>query len=129
MVTQAREAVIFELTDCLARRETARALRIVHHLLDDESEPLFILSMLARQVRILMQVGGLRSRRLGQQEIVSRLGLHPFVVEKALAQVGAFTMEQLQAAQRRIVSADWAIKTGEIEPPLALDMLVVDLSR
>jgi DNA polymerase-3 subunit delta len=129
LVSQAREAVIFELTDCLARRETARALRIVHHLLDDGSEPLFVLSMLARQIRILMQVGGLRSQRLGQQEIVSRLGLHPFVVEKALAQVGAFSMEQLQAAHRRILSADWAIKTGEIEPPLALDMLVVDLSR
>lgn len=129
LVSQAREAVIFELTDCLARRETARALRIVHHLFEDGKEPLFVLSMLARQIRILMQVWGLRSQGLGQHEIASRLGLHPFVVEKALAQVGAFSMEQLQAAHRRIVSADWTIKTGEIEPPLALDMLVVDLSR
>ncbi|HNS52013.1 MAG TPA: DNA polymerase III subunit delta [Anaerolineae bacterium] len=129
LVSQAREAVIFDLTDCLARRETASALRITHHLLDDGAEPLYVISMLARQVRILIQVGGLRSERLSRDQIVARLGLHPYAVDKALAQAGSFSTEQLQAAHHRIVSADWAIKTGEIEPPLALDLLVVDLSR
>ena len=129
LVSQAREAVIFELTDCLGRRETARALRLVHHLIEDGAEPLYILSMLARQIRILIQVGQLHSEHVSQEEIVRRLGLHHFVVEKALLQVGSFTMAQLETAHSRLVSADWAIKTGEIEPPLALDLLVIELSH
>jgi len=129
LVSQAREAVIFELTDSLGQHETGRALRLVHQLIDDAVEPLHILSMLARQIRILIQVGQLRSERLSQEEIIRRLGLHPFVVEKALLQAGSFSMAQLESAHSRLVSADWAIKTGEIEPPLALDLLVIELSR
>ncbi len=114
LVSQAREAVIFELTDCLGRHETGRALRLVHQLIEDGAEPLYILGMLARQIRILIQVGQLRSERLSQEEIIRRLGLHRFVVEKASLQAGAFSMAQLESAHSRLVSADWAIKTGEI---------------
>lgn len=129
LVSQARDAVIFELTDCLGRRETGRALQIVHQLQDDREEPLYILAMLARQIRILIQVGQLRADGLGQQETIGRLGLHPFVVEKAWAQVGRFSMAQLEAAHSRLLAADWAIKQGQMEPSLALDLLVIELSR
>jgi DNA polymerase-3 subunit delta len=129
LVSQAREAVIFELTDCMSRHETATALRLLHRLLEEQEEPPYLLSMLSRQIRILMQVGQLRSERLSRDDITRRLGLHPFVVEKALAQAGSFSMAQLEAAHSRLVETDWAIKTGEIEPPLALDLLVVALSQ
>ena len=130
LVSQAREAVIFELTDCLGQHETGRALPPGPPA-DGRSgaEPLYILGMLARQIRILIQVGQLRSERLGQEEIIRHLGLHRFVVEKASLQAGAFSMAQLESEHSRLVSADWAIKTGEIEPPLALDLLVIELSQ
>jgi len=129
LVSQAREADIFKLTDCIGRHETDRALQILHGLVDDGRDPLYILSMLARQVRILIQVGELRSGSMAQEEIAKRAGLHPYVVEKALAQVGNFSMAQLEAAHSRLVSTDWAIKTGEIEPALALDLLVIALGE
>jgi DNA polymerase III subunit delta len=129
LVSQAREASMFDLVDCVGRRQTDRALNLLHHLLDDGEAPLYLLAMLARQIRILIQVSELRATGLSQPEIVGRLKLHPYVVEKGLAQAGNFNMAQLEAAHQRLVDADWSIKTGRIDEILALDLLVTDLTR
>jgi DNA polymerase-3 subunit delta len=128
LVSRARETNIFDLVECVGRREADRALRLLHRMLDEEAAPLYLLTMLARQIRILIQVSELRDQGLGQKEIASRLKLHPYVVEKGMIQARNFTMAQLEAAHHRLVEADWAIKTGRSEDVLSLDMLVAALT-
>jgi DNA polymerase-3 subunit delta len=127
LVSRAREESVFDLVDCIGRRQTDQALRLVHHMLEDEAEPLQILGMIGRQVRILIEVSELRAQGLAPPEIAARLKLHPFPVSKALDQVKNFQMAQLEAAHERVVETDWAIKTGRLEDRLALDLLVVNL--
>lgn len=129
LVSRAREASIFELVDCLGRRTPGRALHLLQELLDDGKAPLYVLSMLVRQIRILIQVSELRDRGLTEQQMAKSLGLHPYAVQKAKAQSHQFDMQRLEAAHDRLVQTDWAIKTGEIEDTLALHLLVVDLTR
>jgi len=129
LVSRARETSIFDLVDCVGRRETARALQWLHYLLEEGEHPLQVLTMLARQVRILIQVSELRKQGLVPPEIASQLALHPYVVGKAIDQALKFDTAQLEAAHRRLVETDWAIKTGKMEETLALDLLVVDMSH
>lgn len=129
LVSHARETSIFDLVDCVGRRQTDRALRLLHRLLEDGEAPLYLLAMLARQIRILIQVAELQDRGLAPREIARHLSLHPYVVEKGLAQARNFDLPQLESAHERLVRTDWAIKTGETEDVLALDMLVVALTR
>lgn len=127
LVSRAREESIFELVDCVGRRQTDRALQLLHHMLEDEGEPLQILGMIGRQVRILIEVAELGGRGLVSSEIAAQLKLHPYVTSKAVEQARNFQMSQLEAAHERLVETDWAIKTGKLEPELALDLLVVRL--
>ena len=129
LVSRSRETSIFDLVDCVGRRETGRALRLLHHLLDEGEMPLYLLAMLARQVRILIQVSELGAQGLTQDEMVKRLKLHSYVVKKGVAQARNFKMSQLEEAHQRLVETDWSIKRGDAEPVVALDMLVVDLTR
>jgi DNA polymerase-3 subunit delta len=129
LVSRAREASAFELVDCVGRRQTDSALRLLHRLLDEGEAPLYLLAMLARQIRILIQVSELHAKGLLQPEIANRLKLHPYVVEKGLAQSTNFTMAQLEAAHEHLVTTDWSIKTGQVDEILALDLLVTDLTR
>jgi DNA polymerase-3 subunit delta len=126
LVSLAREAEIFDLVDCVGRRETDWAMRVLHRMLEEGAEPLYLL---ARQVRILIQVSELSEQRLPQPEIARRIKQHPFVVKKGLSQARNFRPDQLTAAHQCLVDTDWKIKTGELEPVLALDMLVVSLTR
>jgi DNA polymerase-3 subunit delta len=129
LVSRARETNIFDLVDCVGRRETARALQWLHYLLEQGEHPLQILTMLARQVRILIQVSELRKQGLVLPGIASQLALHPYVAGKVIDQAQKFDMTQLEAAHQRLVETDWAIKTGKMEETLALDLLVVGLGQ
>jgi DNA polymerase-3 subunit delta len=129
LVSRARETSIFDLVDCVGRRETDRALRLLHRMLDDGAHPLYLLTMLARQVRILIQLKELQAQGLARQEMANRLKLHPYVVEKGSAQARNFEMAELEAAHERLVETDFAIKTGAMEDVLALDTLVVELTQ
>nr|NIV36455.1 DNA polymerase III subunit delta [Anaerolineae bacterium] len=129
LVSLAREASVFDLVDYVGRREADKALRLLHRLLDEGEPPLRLLSMLTRQVRILIQVSELNSSRMTQEQIAKRLKLHPYVVKKGLAQAPNFAMSQLEKAYALLVDTDWQIKTGEMEGELALDLLVVSLTR
>jgi DNA polymerase-3 subunit delta len=129
LVSRARETSIFDLVDCVGRRQTGPALKLLHRMLDEGEPALYLLAMLARQVRILIQVKELADRGRNQGEIASDLHMHPFVVKKGLQQARNFEMSQLEAAHEKLVEADWAIKTGQAEDVLALDALVVALTR
>ena len=129
LVSLAREASVFDLVDYVGRREADKALRLLHRLLDEGEPPLRLLSMLTRQMRILIQVSELQSSRMTQEQIAKQLKLHPYVVKKGLAQAHNFAMGQLEKAYALLVETDWLIKTGEMEDELALDLLVVSLTR
>jgi DNA polymerase-3 subunit delta len=129
LTSRTREADVFELVDCVGRRQVDEALRQLHQLLDENEPPLRLLAMLARQIRILIQVSELRAQRMSQSQIAKQLKLHPYVVKKGAAQALNFTMDQLERAHSLVVDTDWKIKTGAMEDVLALDMLVVALAR
>jgi DNA polymerase-3 subunit delta len=129
LVSRARESSVFDLVDHVGRREADKALRLLHRLLDEGEPPLRLMAMLARQVRILIQVSELQASRMTQDQIAKRLKLHPYVVKKGLAQAHNFDMRQLEKAHALLVETDWMIKTGDMEGVLALDMLVVSLTR
>jgi DNA polymerase-3 subunit delta len=129
LVSRAREADIFDLVDCVGRRQTDRALTLLHRMLDDRQAPLYLLAMLARQIRILIQVTELQEQGFTQREVARRLKLHPYVVEKGLAQARNFDLTQLERAHEQLVQADWSIKTGEGRDVLVLDMLLVALTH
>lgn len=129
LVSYVQEANIFEMVDALGRRNGQRALTLLHKLLEDGHPPLALLGMIVRQFRIMLQIKELEQRGVSRSEIGSRLSLHPYVVEKGGRQARNFSMKQLEQIYDKLVKTDWDIKTGRLNPVLALDTLVVGLSR
>lgn len=128
LVSEVREANIFDMVDALGQRNGEAASRLLHRRLEGGDHPLALLGMMARQTRILIQVKELNQEGLNREAIARQLGLHPFVVRKALAQERNFTMEQLESIHRRLLETDVAIKRGQMDPILALDMLIAGLA-
>jgi len=128
LVSYVQEANVFEMVDALGQRDAQRAAKLLHQLLDAGEHPLGLLGMIVRQFRILIQVKELSERGLSQQKMAARLKLHPFVVKKTSRQAMNFSTEQLETIYRRLLETDVAIKTGQMDAVLALDMLVVGLS-
>jgi DNA polymerase-3 subunit delta len=127
MVPYAGTANVFVMVDAIGRRDGRAALHMLHKLLDEGAAPLYLLSMIVRQFRILIQVKDLSSQGLAASTIAKQAGLHPFVAEKAGRQAMNFSMGQLEMIYARLLETDLAIKTGQTEEVLALDTLVAAL--
>jgi DNA polymerase III subunit delta len=120
--------VIFQMVDAVGQRDGRRALSYLHRLLDVGEHPLGIFGMVVRQFRLLIQIRWLIDQRHTQQQITSRIKLHPYVVKKVCAQADRFTPTQLREAYRLLAEQDLAIKRGGIPADMALDVLVAQLT-
>jgi DNA polymerase-3 subunit delta len=122
---QVQEARIFDLTDALAQRNRKQALDLLHELLVDGEPPLRLISTITSQIRTLLLAKELSQKGMRAAQIASTIGVAPFVAEKALRQVGKFSMAQLEQAYRQLLATDAALKRSRMTPEMALDLLVV----
>jgi DNA polymerase-3 subunit delta len=128
MVADAREIKVWALTDALAARNRDTAIGALHQMLDDGEAPPMLLAVIARQFRSLVAIKEMADERLSPEAIAGQMKLHPYVVQKSLASARGFSYERLDAIYHRLLETDLAIKTGRLEPDLALDLLVLDLT-
>ncbi len=129
LVAQVQEQSIFELVDAIGQRKTALAIELLHDQLRHNAEPLYLLAMIVRQFRLLLQVRDLAARGVSVDQIREQLKLHPFVVKKVFDQARNFSVEQLEAIYRQLLETDIAIKTSRGDPTVLLDVLVVEFTK
>ncbi len=121
------EAVIFDLVDAIGQRRGPQAMRELHKLLATE-QPLYVLSMITRQYRLLLLAKELLNARAGVDEVAAALKLHSYPTGKICTQARNFNLEELERIYRRLLDYDTGIKTGQIEAAAALDTLVGSLT-
>ncbi len=127
MVSQVREASIFEAVDAMIEGRPQVALRLLAQLRDDGREPLYIIAMVERQLRLLALARDASERRLPQNELKRALGTSSdFVVRKTMEQARRHSREDIAWRYDRLLEADLSIKQGRVDPGLALELLVGD---
>jgi DNA polymerase-3 subunit delta len=125
------EANMFEMVDALGMGRGDVAARLAHRMIEQTGDIFPLYGMIIRQFRNLLLVkehlgsGGSRDKNV----IGQALGIHPFAADKLSGQSRAFTLEQLERIYRQLLDYDVKIKTGGIDPVLAVDMLIAALAR
>jgi len=124
----AREESIFVLVDSVLEGRIKDVQFMLHRMLKYGTAPQQILTMIDRQLAIILRVKELSNG--SQQEIREKLGLHPrYPIDKTLRQARSFTIPRLRRAFHCLLDTDVAIKTGKYESDLALDLLIIDLCK
>ena len=118
---------IFLTIDALASKNKVQALNFLHKHIESGENPLYLLSMIGYQFKNLLIVKELIDQHKPYAMIVSKSGLHPFVVKKSYYMCSQFSMADLKKIYQKIFQVDSDIKSGRIEPETALDMLVAEI--
>ncbi len=125
MVSQVREASIFVAVDAMIDGRPTVALRLLHQLKEDGREAPYIIGMVERQLRLLALARDAIDQGVAADEIGGRLGVSSdFVVRKTLEQARRHPLPDIVWRYNRLLEADLAIKQGQLEPELALELLV-----
>lgn len=128
LVTYAREVSIFAAVDAVVEGKPQEALRLVRRILDGGVTPARLLSLLARQVRLLVLAKDHIANGVPRAELGGRLRLKGYPLSKTLAQEPMFTERELVQMHHRLLEADLSVKTGASEEEEALDLLIAELA-
>jgi DNA polymerase-3 subunit delta len=128
VVSYSRDASVFAMVDALIEAKAARAALLLHQLLQEVDTAPYLLVMITRQLRLLVQAKDLRQQGLSSAEIKARLELtSDYVLKKALEQGGRYSMGRLEQIYRKLLETDLSIKRGLWSGELALDILITEL--
>lgn len=126
-IVTAQESV-FDFVDALASGDGHSAQRRLYRLLERE-EPFSLWGMVIRQFRLLLLAREVLDAGGDKDEVTKALRVHSFVGEKTTGQARRFNLQALEKIYRRLLEFDEGVKTGQFTLELALDILVVDLTK
>jgi DNA polymerase-3 subunit delta len=130
LVSAAREVNVFAMVDAVVERRAPAALRLLRQQVAEGAQGGYLLAMVVRQYRLIIQAKELSQSGITTPEIGQRLGIGSnFVLQRVLDQADRYTLSRLKAAYRRLLEADESVKRGRYNEELALELLVHDRAR
>ncbi|WP_099187366.1 DNA polymerase III subunit delta [Tepidibacter mesophilus] len=115
---------IFKLIDFIGNKNASEAIKIFNDMIVKGESPLMILSMISRQFKIIMQSKLLNGKGDTEHVIAKSLGIHPYVIKKALIQSKKFDNTSIIRLQNELLEADYSIKSGLKKDILALEIII-----
>lgn len=129
LVSDASEALIWDLTDALSQRNGRRAMQSLYELRKGDANAFYLLTMIARQYRIMLKVkAAMRRGGSSEYDVAKLIDEKPYSVKKAMAQMNNYSLQELIAIMDRLLEADYAMKTGA-DPETEIDVLMAELTR
>ncbi len=120
----AAQADIFALVDAIGQQQGKTAAILMRRKLEAGDEPLYLLGMITRQIRLLIQVREKLDQGYRLDQVADTVGLHPYVADKLGRQALNYSLPRLDNLHRQLLDTDVAIKSSLIDPGVALDLLV-----
>ena len=121
------EAVIFTMTDHIAKKEYNAALSVLSELLSDKNnEPIAMLAMLGQQMRRLYAARLAVDRRLGADYVMEVCSLrYDYLATRLMASARGFTPGQLRRAVELCAETDYQMKSSSADDAELLKEVVV----
>ena len=128
LVSDASEALIWDMTDALSQRNTRNAIHSLYELRRGDVNPFYLLTMITRQYRIMIKVKEAMRHGGNEFDVAGRIGEKPYSAKKAMAQANKYSFQELETVMDRLLTADYAMKTGT-DPETEIDLLIAELTR
>lgn len=118
---------IFALTDALSSKNKAQALKLLEEQYAAGLSDEYLIAMLIRQFKILLQIRTTIDNNLSPSETASLLKLHPYVIKKGLTQARNFSADLLKNYLNQLIRLDFSNKNGLSEIKTELMLLISSL--
>jgi len=121
------EENIFALTDALVSKNNSLALRLFEEQLAAGLSEEYILNMLQRQIKLMLEIKKLQISNLNKEkDIATALKVHPFVAKKSLQQSKNFSQLELENYWQSLLELDFNNKRGQADIKSELYALIIN---
>jgi len=118
------EISVFSMIDAVSQRQVGKALQLIGEQMQAGEHPLKLISLLARQVRMMWQAKDMAQQGYNGRDVAEKLGLVPFIGEKMIKQSRNFTVEILKQTMVSLATADHDLKSGRANPMVLEEIII-----
>ena len=111
VVTVNRGVSVFKLNDLVADKNREGALHALQRLLGAGEPPLKILTMITRQIRLLVQAKEMLEQGLSQTEIGKKLGIRDFYLKDFIKRAQTVSRTRGEKSIHLLFNSDWKLKS------------------
>lgn len=127
MSIDSAEENVFGLMDALSVKNKKLAIKLLEEQYASGLSDEYLLAMLQRQFKILLQIKEALAINTNPGEIASKLKLHPFVIKKSIPQTQNFSSLELKKYLNFLINLDYLNKTGRGDVKTNLFLLISGL--
>ena len=117
---------IFELHNLLIRRDAAGSQALLADVLDAE-RPEGLVGLFAKKFRDMFKVKSLLDMGWGRGSIAETLKLKDYPTKMLISECARFSRAQLKEALRALADLDYAVKSGEKDPLIAMTQTLFEI--
>lgn len=121
------EENIFALTDAISNKNKQQAVRLLEEQLQEGVSEVYLLTMLIRQVKILLAIRASLDNGKSAHDIGTKMKLHPYVLQKGINQARNFNLAYLKSLLTALVRLDYSYKSGRLPATLMLSLIVAKI--
>lgn len=123
LTTDTLEQDIWKLLDSINTDRRDLSLTILERLISQNNDPNYILSMLARNIKLITLIKHLRGKGKTFKEICSLLKVPPFSIYPIMDIIVNYDKTKIIYLYNKLSNLDYQIKTGKIDPLLGLTLI------
>jgi len=118
------DTFIFNLLDAVSARQKEKAFGLLYNILHSGRDVFSIVSMMVNQFELMLDVAELKAEGHNLSRITEIMKSSEFRIRKAMGYTEKFTVDKLKDILSQLYEVDRNIKTGLLEPNLALELLI-----
>ena len=117
---------IYDLTNAINKKDVKKAIKLFHELLKNNEDEIKILSSLANNYRLLMNIKNLVIT-YKDEDIIKKLKMHPYRLKMLKEQSNNYTTKDLVEIIKKLNQMDINIKSGLLEKRNAIEIFLLEL--
>ncbi len=117
----------FLFVDAVVDNDLERSLNLYNDLKTMKVEPTILLSLLARDFRIMLNIKNMQKEGIREYEIMNNLGLVDWQFNKYLNKVFPYKIKELENIMLKLAQLDLDIKRGRIDKFIGLELFILDI--
>ncbi len=123
------ESKVFDMMEAIARRNQTKAIHLYHELLDNREPAMRILFLIVRQFDMMLKTKLCLAEGKNDAQTASVIGVPAWSVKKYRDQCSYYSVDEIKCIVDQCQNIDYRIKTGQTTDIIAIELLIVDLSK
>jgi DNA polymerase III subunit delta len=127
VIGSSREFNIFELINSVGQNNKVKTIQILENLLNQNIEPIFIISMLSRHFILLWKTTQLKKQGKNPNEIAVAIQVNPYFVKDYISQSEKFSLARIEKCLKLILESDLILKSASLPKRIVIENLICQL--